>query len=278
MAASAIVAAMVAGGTTYAVMRTASSSRGYDATMASASRVEQSDAVVRAVEKANPAVVSIVVSKDVPVIEQYYEDVSPFGALFGDRFSRFLVPRYRERGTERREIGGGSGFIISPDGYIVTNRHVVDDAEASYAVFTNDGKKYDSRIVFSDESLDIALIKIEASGLEHLAFADSDDIKVGQSVIAIGNALGEFRNTVSVGVVSGLARSIVAGDEEGNTETLDEVIQTDAAINPGNSGGPLVDLSGKVVGVNIAVVRDSENIGFALPANVVRRAVEGARR
>jgi serine protease Do len=124
-----------------------------------------------------------------------------------------------------------------------------------------------------DPVLDVAFVKINATGLPYLQLDDSDTLQVGQSVIAIGNALGEFKNTVSVGVVSGLSRSITAGDETGQTEQLDKVIQTDAAINPGNSGGPLLDLAGNVVGINVAVVQGSSNIGFALPINSVKNAI-----
>ena len=236
-------------------------------------------AVTTAVQAARPAVVSIVISKDVPVLEQYFEsapNVSPFGGLFGQNLSpfQFQVPRLRQNGTEKKEVGGGSGFLVSADGYIVTNKHVVSQQNAEYTVFSNDGKKYDAKVAAIDPANDIAVLKIEASGLPFLQFGDSDKIEVGQTVIAIGNALGEFRNTVSVGVISGLSRSITAGNELGQAEQLDQVIQTDAAINPGNSGGPLLDLRGRVLGVNVAVALGSQSVGFALPANTVSSAVD----
>ncbi|MBX4198385.1 trypsin-like peptidase domain-containing protein [Candidatus Parcubacteria bacterium] len=231
-------------------------------------------AVVSAVKKTNPAVVSIVVTKDVPIIERYYN--TPFD-LF-DNFFDIPTPQYRQRGTEEREVGGGSGFFVSADGLIVTNKHVVGDKDAEYTVFTNDGKQHKASVVAIDPTLDIAVIKISGSGFPSLAFGNSKNLELGQTVIAIGNALGEFRNTVSVGVVSGLSRSIVAGSSaSGETEQLDEVIQTDAAINPGNSGGPLLDLSGNVIGVNVAVAQGSQNIGFALPADVVKGSVESVK-
>lgn len=223
----------------------------------------QEVAVVSTVERATPAVVSIVITKDVPIIERYYEE-SPF--FFG-------FPQFRENGTERREVGGGSGFLVSADGLIVTNRHVVSAEDADYTAFTNDGKQHEARIIARDPVNDLAIIKIEGSSYPHLSFGDSDAIKVGQSVIAIGNALSEFRNTVSVGVVSGLARSITAGDGRGMSELLEGVIQTDAAINPGNSGGPLLNLRGEVIGVNVAVAQGSENIGFALPSKLAQSVV-----
>lgn len=239
--------------------------------------------VIDAVKKANPAVVSIVISKEVPKYEAYIDPnqgENPFGDLFpGFNFS-FPQYQYRQKGTERKEIGGGSGFFVTSDGLIVTNKHVVDQKNVDYTVFTNDGKKHSAKIVARDPVLDIAIIKIDpplGGSFPELKLGDSDSLEIGQSVIAIGNALGEFRNTVSVGVISGLARSIVAGDNSGKRETLDHVIQTDAAINPGNSGGPLLDLSGKVVGVNVAVAEGSQSIGFALPIGSVKEAIESVK-
>ncbi len=237
----------------------------------------QESFVVGAVKKTNPAVVSIVISKEVPKYETY---VNPNNdSPFGDMFPGFLFnfPQYRQNGTEKKEIGGGSGFFVSKDGLIVTNKHVVDQKDVEYTVFTNDGKKHQAKVIALDPVLDIALIKIDGSDFPFLSLGNSDSLEVGQSVIAIGNALAEFRNTVSVGVVSGLSRSITAGDSSGKTELLDHVIQTDAAINPGNSGGPLLDLSGRVVGVNVAVAQGSQSIGFALPINSVKGAIESVK-
>lgn len=234
-------------------------------------------AIIDTITKVNPAVVSIVVTKDVPVVERYFENFDPFEEFFRDPFGggfNFQIPRIREKGTEKREVGGGSGFFAIKDGLVVTNRHVVADTNAEYTVLTNDGKKYEAEVLARDPVLDIAILKTKVSDIPYLEFGDSGKIKLGQKVIAIGNALGEFRNSVSVGVVSGLSRSIIAGDNFGRSELLEEVIQTDAAINPGNSGGPLLDLSGKVIGVNVAVSRGAENIGFALPANLVKSVVQ----
>lgn len=234
-------------------------------------------AIVSVVEQAEPAVVSIVVTKDVPKVEQYFEDFNPFGGPSPFGGFEFRIPRLRENGTERREIGGGTGFIVSSDGLVLSNKHVVADEDASYTILTNDNQKMEAEVVARDPSLDIAVLKIKGSNLPYLSFGDSDQLKPGRFVIAIGNALGEFRNSVSVGVISGLFRSIVAGDGRGQSELLEEVIQTDAAINPGNSGGPLLDLSGRVVGVNVAVATGSENIGFALPSNLVSEVVESVK-
>lgn len=237
--------------------------------------VSTDERIVTAIERVNDAVVSIIITKEVPVYERYYETFDPFGFFDG-----FSVPRVRENGTELREIGGGSGFIVSNDGLIVTNRHVVDDAAAMYSVLLNDGTAYDAVVLARDPQLDIAILKIDEpleSSLVYARFGDSESLQLGETVIAIGNALAEFRNSVSVGVVSGLSRSIVASDAMGRSEQLDQVIQTDAAINPGNSGGPLVNLDGEVVGVNVATSRGADNIGFALPAHIVARVVDSVR-
>ncbi len=239
--------------------------------------------IIDVVEKASPAVVSIVITKDVPVIEQYYQEFDPFSDdffnnFFGPNGFRFRVPQQKQNGTEKREVGGGSGFFISSDGYIVTNKHVVDDDKAEYTVLTNDGKKYDAEILAKDSALDVAILKVKGSGFPYLSFGNSDKLKPGQTVIAIGNALAEFRNSVSVGVVSGLSRSITAGDMFGRSEQLEGVIQTDAAINPGNSGGPLLDIKGSVIGVNVAVERGAENIGFALTSNTVKSIAESVKQ
>jgi serine protease Do len=222
------------------------------------------------VERANQAVVSVVVTKDLPIYERYYEEWDPFGGGFGG----FVVPRVRERGTEEREVGGGSGFFVTADGMLVTNRHVVDDEEATYTVVTTSGTQLAAEVVARDTLLDIAVLQVTEPGeYPYLEFGNSDELKLGQTVIAIGNALAEFRNSVSVGVVSGLARDITTSDMFGRAEELEGLIQTDAAINPGNSGGPLLDAYGNVIGVNVAVAGGAENIGFALPSNIIKRSV-----
>ncbi|MEK7471062.1 MAG: trypsin-like peptidase domain-containing protein [Patescibacteria group bacterium] len=238
----------------------------------------QDSFVIDAVKKTNPAVVSIIISQQVPKYETYIDpnqQTNPFGDLFPG--FNFNIPQYRQNGTEKKDIGGGSGFFVSSDGLIVTNKHVVDQKNVEYTVFTNDGKKHNAKVIARDPVLDIALIKIEGTNFPYLLLGNSDSLQVGQSVIAIGNALTEYRNTVSVGVVSGLSRSITAGDNFGNTEVLDHVIQTDAAINPGNSGGPLLNLSGEVIGVNVAIAQGSQNIGFALPINSVKGVIESVK-
>jgi S1-C subfamily serine protease len=234
-------------------------------------------AVVDAVQKASPAVVSITISKNVPIIEQCPGsplNLPPeFQQFFGEDFG-FSVPC--EKGTKLQEIGGGSGFIISSDGLVLTNKHVASDPDASYTVFTSDGKKYPAKVLDRDPLQDLAVLRIEATNLPTVELGDSDSLALGQTAIAIGNALGEFRNTVSVGVISGLARTVTA-QGGGTTERIQGVIQTDAAINPGNSGGPLLNLRGQVVGVNTAVVSGAQNIGFAIPVNRAKRAIQSVK-
>ncbi len=231
-------------------------------------------AVIDVVKLASPAVVSVIITKDLPVIERFYTDpFEDFNKFFGDDFpSPFRIPQYREKGTEKQEVGGGTGFIVSGDGLIVTNKHVVVDTEAEYTVLTNDGERYDAKVLARDPVQDLAILKIDKSGLPTLLLGNSDTVQIGQTVIAIGNALGEFRNTVSVGVISGLQRTITASGG-GASEIIDEVIQTDAAINRGNSGGPLLNLKGEVIAINTAVALGAENIGFAIPVNKVKKDI-----
>ena len=237
-------------------------------------------AVIDAVERATPSVVSIVISKDVPLIENCPYD--PFGNLppefrgmFGDGF-QFSQPC--EKGTEKQDVGGGSGFIVSEDGLIFTNKHVVVDTKAEYTVFTSDGKKYDATVLDRDPVNDIALLKIKATGLKPATLGNSDTIKLGQTAIAIGNALGEYRNTVSVGVISGLSRDVTATGNGIGAENIQGVIQTDTAINPGNSGGPLLNLKGEVIGVNTAIVSGAQSIGFSIPINQAKRAIDSVKK
>src|SRR3989344_2959393 len=242
----------------------------------------QEQKIIDVVKQTSPAVVSIIITKDVPILEQIFEN--PFEE-FGPVPFEFLVPRIRQKGTEKQEIGGGSGFIVSPDGFVVTNKHVVLDDEAEYTVFTTDGKSYPANVLAKDPVQDLAVLKIDQEKIidgqgaftqidfPFVKLGNSDTLEIGQSVVAIGNALGEFRNTVSVGVISGLGRTITAS---GNNfvETIEDVIQTDAAINKGNSGGPLLNLAGEVIGINTATVLEAQSIGFAVPANKVKRDIE----
>ncbi len=247
------------------------------------SEVGYESAIIKAVEDVSPAIVSITVSKNVPIIENCtitnpFSNLPPeFQEFFGG--SSFRITQPCQKGTRMQDIGGGSGFIVSADGMIVTNKHVVADKEASYTVFTNDGKKYKAKVLARDPMQDVAIVKIEATGLPVVKLGDSDGIRLGQAAVAIGNALGEYRNTVSVGIISGLARTVTASSQGGSdSETLEGVIQTDAAINPGNSGGPLINLKGEVIGINTAVVSGANNIGFSIPINNVKRDISSVKK
>ena len=234
----------------------------------------QETAVVNAVKQSSPSVVSIIVTKDLPIFEQYYLDpFQDFEEFFGEDFG-YRIPQYRQKGTEQKEIGGGTGFIVSEDGMILTNKHVVADQDASYTVLTNNGLKFEAKALARDPLQDIAILKIETDqDLPVLKLGDSDELEIGQTVIAIGNVLGEFRNSISVGVISGLGRTIAASGG-GTTEILEGIIQTDAAINKGNSGGPLLNLRGEVIGMNTAMASGAENVGFAIPANQAKRDIQ----
>lgn len=210
--------------------------------------VKEENAVVDTVEKSSPSVVAISTTQRV-----------------SNPFDPFSIPQNLSSTI-------GTGFVVSQKGIIVTNKHVVAD-DGKYSVVTKEGKKYDVKKIYRDPVLDLAIVSIDAN-LSALDLGDSSKLKVGQTVIAIGNALGKFTNTVTTGVVSGLGRRVVAGDPySGSSESLDNLIQTDAAINPGNSGGPLLNSMGQVIGVNVATTEGAQNIGFAIPINSVKRIV-----
>jgi serine protease Do len=213
--------------------------------------------VIDVAEKVSPSVVTVSIETPTRRIMEF----SPFGGF-----------QQRVQGGEPQDIG--SGFVVSSDGMIVTNKHVVSDKTAKYKVITKDNKEYPVTQINRDPSNDVAILKIDATGLTPVELGDSDNLKVGQFAIAIGTALGEFRHTVTTGVISGLGRGISAGSAfEGYVEQLDNVIQTDAAINPGNSGGPLLNSAGQVIGINVAVAQGAQNIGFAIPIKVVKESL-----
>lgn len=225
--------------------------------------LNEESVVIEVAERVSPAVVTIGISQSQQVMEF---PQSPFEFFFGNP-----QPGTKEEIVEQ-DIA--TGFILSQDGLVVTNKHVVADSQASYKVVTKDDQTYEVKKIYRDPVNDIAILKIDASGLKPVELGDSSQLKVGQFVIAIGTALGEFRHTVTTGVISGLGRGITAGSPfEGYVEELDNVIQTDAAINPGNSGGPLLNSAGQVIGVNVAVAAQGQNISFALPINLVRESI-----
>jgi S1-C subfamily serine protease len=229
--------------------------------------VSEESVVIDVVKNAEPSVVTIAAKRsgDAPV------QLSPF-SFFG-----FDTSELEEGEDDPQNIG--SGFIVTKDGLVVTNKHVVNNTSYEYQVHVSNGKKYAVKQIYRDPTNDIAILKVDpnenrGNNLKPVVLGDSNKIQVGQLAIAIGTALGEFNNTVTTGVVSGVGRGILAGDQvEMSVEELSDVIQTDAAINPGNSGGPLLNSSGQVIGVNTAVSRSGQNIGFALPINTIKDSI-----
>lgn len=229
---------------------------------------DEQEATIRAIQKAMPSVVSILV----------YEELE----------ASYINPQTEkeEKFKQKEKRGEGTGFIISEDGLILTNKHVVNATRSripELKVVLNDGTQVLANLVGKDPAHDLAVLKIgQPRGSEHLKFpflelADSSKLQVGATVIAIGNSLGLYKNSATKGIVSGLGRALSAGDNFGKVETFDNLIQTDAEINIGNSGGPLINLEGRVVGVNVAIDRTGTAIGFAIPANDVRPAVLSVR-
>ncbi|TSC69445.1 MAG: hypothetical protein G01um101466_42 [Parcubacteria group bacterium Gr01-1014_66] len=236
--------------------------------------MEYQEQVIRTIERVMPAVVSIVVGKDYEEIirERPYELMVPHGSHMDLPIAEEELP-HTEDGKVR--IGGGSGFLVDPSGLVLTNKHVVLDPHAEYLVTTVEEKTFPARVIGRDPLNDVAVLKIDAKDAPILPLGDAKKVRLGQTVLAVGTALGEFQNTVSSGIVSGLSRFVTAmTDFEGHAERLRGLIQTDAAINPGNSGGPLVNLDGEVIGINAAVVFGAQNIGFAIPINKASRDLQ----
>lgn len=171
--------------------------------------------------------------------------------------------------------GVGTGFVVDEDGYILTNSHVVNDGDAeSITVELADGREFSGTVLWSDPSIDLAIVKIDATGLTAVELGDSDEVQTGAYAVAIGNPLGlDFERTVTQGVISGLSRTITVSDGRNQT-TMDNLIQTDAAINSGNSGGPLLNSKGQVIGINSAKAQNGEGLGFAIPINTAKPIIE----
>lgn len=253
----------------------AKDTRGQDtSSVLPASVSSEESLLVSLVDKSTPGVVSVVISKDVPKYRSFFDDPSFPSFFFGRPFGGNANSNSDPGEIEKQTIGEGSGFFVSSDGTIVTNKHVVEDLQADYTVITSDKKEHVARVLARDPVQDIAILKIDGDGFPALDLGDSENLRVGQTAVAIGNSLGEFSNTVSRGIISGLQRSLVAGSGMGASERLSGIIQTDAAINPGNSGGPLLNLSGKVIGINVAMAQGAQNIGFAIPVNSIKRALD----
>lgn len=216
--------------------------------------VQEENAIISVVDKTSPSVVAISATLNRAILNP---------------FDPFSAPRANQSSTI------GTGFVVSDKGIIVTNKHVLSDPSLRYTVITKDGNKYEIRKIYRDPILDLGIVQIDATSLQALELGDSSKVKVGQTVIAIGNALGKFTNTVTSGIISGLGRRVVAGDPfQGSAESLDDLIQTDAAINPGNSGGPLLNSSGQVIGVNVATTEGAQGISFAIPINSVKKIAD----
>lgn len=227
--------------------------------------------IVEVAKKVCPAVITVVISKDLPKIEGFY--FFPFGG------ENLIVPRIEGGKKEKTKIGGGSGFLVSSDGYVLTSQHVVSDAEADYTVILEPTKKYPAKVMSRDSINDVAILKLEGKNFPYLELGDSDKIELGEQVVAVGNPLGEFHDTVSAGIVSGLSRFITAfSGLSQETARLKGLIQTDAAINPGNSGGPLVNMEAKVIGINTAMVMGAQNLGFAIPINYAKKDLEEVKK
>lgn len=226
--------------------------------------------IVELAKKICPAVVTIVVSKDLPKIGGYYF------LPFGDK--NFVVPEIQKGKSEKKKIGGGSGFIVSDNGYVLTCQHVVSDKDAEYSVVLEPTKTCPAKVISRDPINDVAILKVRGGSFPCLELGDSEEIKLGEPVIAVGNALGEFQDTISAGIVSGLSRFITAYQAQGQAARLKGLIQTDAAINPGNSGGPLINMEGKVIGINTAMALGAQNIGFAIPINYAKKDLEQVKK
>jgi serine protease Do len=226
---------------------------------ASAQDVFTGNPIANIAEQSSPAVVNIDVETLVTRSLSPFPDDPFFKQFFGEEFKRFnrTIPMK----------GRGSGFIVSDDGQIITNNHVVEDAD-KITVTLSDGRTFDAEVLGKDPTFDLAVIKIEASDLPTLKLGDSDKLKVGEWVVAIGNPFG-LEHTVTAGVLSAKNRSIHAGQVN-----FDGFLQTDAAINPGNSGGPLLNLEGEVVGINSAIIPYAQGIGFAIPVNMAKEVVD----
>jgi serine protease Do len=239
---------------------------------------------IETVKRISPAVVSIVISKLMPTEKSFalapaYKHNEPFGIPLPEQPLHTHDLDMPNDVGHKVKVGGGSGFVVDPSGLIITNKHVVFDADAEYTVVANDEKQYPATVLSRDPINDVAIIKINAQKLPIVTIGDSDAIQLGQTVIAIGNALGLFSNTVSKGIISGLGRKISAAlGQAGQIENLRHVIQTDVAINQGNSGGPLVNLNGEVIGINTAIIYGAQNIGFALPINWAKTDLEDLQK
>jgi len=217
-----------------------------------------------------PAVVSIVISENINSIPKQ---------LLNLRLKKKLKNLTDSFGNI--EVGGGSGFIIDESGVILTNKHVIADSKAKYEIIVDGGQKYKAEVLARDPINDIAILRIiEPRGkFPTVKLGDSGNLELGEPVVAFGNVLGIFKNTVSSGIISGLSRTISARvDFNSSSQEMRGLIQTDAAINPGNSGGPLINEKSEVIGINTVTVAGAENIGLAIPINIVKKDLDDLKK
>lgn len=233
----------------------------FQKTEADSLKLDEQEATIRAIKQVSPAVVSINVF-DIKETQIEHED--------GLKTSK----------REKVAAGSGSGFLISSTGLIITNRHIVSGVsrdKGEFKIILNSGKQHYAQLIGIDPLHDLALLKIFDVNLPFVSLGDSSKLTVGTTVIAIGNSLGRYSNSATKGIISGLYRNIEASGNNGTTEDLRNVLQTDAEINLGNSGGPLIDLNGNVVGVNVAKDFSGTSVGFSIPINEVKPIIASAR-
>lgn len=242
---------------------------------------DNENAVINTIDKTSPSVVTIEIEKkdnssnksQSSIILNYI--LNSFYAFANFHKSSTSLVLDKTQATSKTNTWDiGTGFIVSKDGLVITAKHVIEDANADYFVIVKNKDKFKVQSIYKDPKYEIAILKINANNLIPAELGDSDKVKTGQMAIAIGTALGELRNTVTIGIISGLNREIEVGDKlTSKQEKIGNLIQTDAAINFGNSGGPLLDSDGKVIGINV-VAGDGENIGFAIPVNTAKKTIQ----
>jgi S1-C subfamily serine protease len=236
--------------------------------------------VIKTIARVMPAVVTIVIKKK---LEDVKKDIEAARAHSGDATSFpdiLSIPKEKVDARGMVQVDGGSGFIVDRTGIILTNKHVVSEPNGEYTIITSDNEEYEAELLARDPVDDIAILKISpGKKLPFVEFGDSLPLSLGQTVLAFGNALGIFKNTVSMGIISGLFRSITAyPNPQAAGQEMRGLIQTDAAINPGNSGGPLTDIFGRVIGINAAIISDAENIGLAIPISAAARDLHDLKK
>ena len=226
--------------------------------------IKRKPSIIKIVKKLCPAVITIVASKDIPKL-----DANTFLALQENL-------ELNQKGQAK--VGGGSGFIVSKDGYIITCAHVVKDPEADYSVIIDSTHKYIAKVLSRDFLTDIAILKIKGNDFPYIKMGNSDKTDLGEYVLSVGNSLGEFEDTLSLGIISGLSRQIKAKNGLDFHTELKGLFQTDAAINNGNSGGPLVNMKGEAIGINTAMIEHAQNIGFAIPINCAKDDIQEVKK